>query len=211
MTGFITHCWRKVRLDAAVLLVCACLTGVWPVVASAESPLTEVTQLRLERSGDGIVLSSTVKFDLPQAVEEALLKGVPLFFVAEAEVFRERWYWTDQRVAGAARHMRLMFYPLTRRWRLGIGSGPVAATNSEAVLSRNFDSLEDAMAAVRRVTGWHIASVSDITPDARHRVEFRFRLDVSQLPRPLQIGVLGQADWYIAMFATQKLVLENLQ
>ena len=209
MTGFITHCWRKARFDVAVLLVCACLSGVWPAGVRAQAPLTEVTQLRLERSGDGIVLSSTVKFDLPQAVEEALLKGVPIIFVAEAEVFRERWYWMDQKVSGAARHMRLVFYPLTRRWRLGISAGPVSAASPEAILSRNFDSLEDAMAVVRRVTGWRIADVADIASDARHRVEFRFRLDVSQLPRPLQIGVLGQTDWYIAMFATQRLVLEN--
>ena len=30
------------------------------------------------------------------------------------------------------------------------------------------------------------------------RLEFSFRLDLSQLPRPFQIGVAGQSDWAIA-------------
>jgi hypothetical protein len=40
-------------------------------------------------------------------------------------------------------------------------------------------------------------------------VEFRFRLDVSQLPRPLQIGTLGQSDWTIEGFVSQPLVFEG--
>jgi hypothetical protein len=213
MTAFITHCWKNARLEWPALLLCVALGGGWPGAARAETPVAEVVQLQLARAGDGIVLAAAVQFDLPSAVQDALLKGVPVFFVAEAELFRERWYWMDRRVAGAARHMRLAFHPLTRRWRLGVAVGPMAGAGaaSEAVLSRNFDSLEEAMAAVRRVSGWRIAELADVAPEAAYRLEFRFRLDVSQLPRPLQIGVLGQADWHIATSTSQKLLLENLK
>lgn len=211
MTAFITHCWKNARLEWPALLLCVALGGGWPGAARAETPVAEVVQLQLARAGDGIVLAAAVQFDLPSAVQDALLKGVPVFFVAEAELFRERWYWMDRRVAGAARHMRLAFHPLTRRWRLGVAAGPMAGAASEAVLSRNFDSLEEAMAAVRRVSGWRIAELADVASEAAHRLEFRFRLDVSQLPRPLQIGVLGQADWHIATSTSQKLLLENLK
>jgi hypothetical protein len=40
-------------------------------------------------------------------------------------------------------------------------------------------------------------------------VEFRFRLDMSQLPRPFQIGTLGQSDWNISASSRQPLVLES--
>lgn len=209
MTAFITHCWKNARLDLAALLACAMLASVWPSQVLAEP--AEVTQLRLEGSHDSVLLNAALKLDLPVAVEEALLKGVAVFFVAEAEVYRERWYWADKKVAGVERHMRLVFHPLTRRWRLAVSPSVIANNGLGVILNQTFDSLEEAMAAVRRISGWRIADLSDIDPGARHRVEFRFRLDVSQLPRPLQIGALGQSDWALSTAASQRLVLENLK
>lgn len=210
MTAFITHCWKNARLDLAALLACAMLASVWPCQVRAE-PAAEVTQLRLEGGQDSVLLSAGLKLDLPMAVEDALLKGVAVFFVAEAEIYRERWYWADKKVAGVERHMRLVFHPLTRRWRLAVSPSVIANNGLGVILNQTFDSLEEAMAAVRRISGWRIADLSDIDPGARHRVEFRFRLDVSQLPRPLQIGALGQSDWALSTAASQRLVLENLK
>ncbi len=210
MTAFITHCWKNARLDLAALLACAMLASVWPCRVQAE-PAAEVTQLRLEGGQDSVLLSAGLKLDLPMAVEDALLKGVAVFFVAEAEIYRERWYWADKKVAGVERHMRLVFHPLTRRWRLAVSPSVIANNGLGVILNQTFDSLEEAMAAVRRISGWRIADLSDIDPGARHRVEFRFRLDVSQLPRPLQIGALGQSDWALSTAASQRLVLENLK
>ena len=42
-------------------------------------------------------------------------------------------------------------------------------------------------------------------------VDFRFRLDTSQLPRPFQIGVVGQADWNISVERSARLPLEKRQ
>ena len=41
-----------------------------------------------------------------------LLRGVPLYFVWQADVYRKRWYWTDKRVASAVRTLRLAYQPL---------------------------------------------------------------------------------------------------
>jgi len=210
MTAFITHCWKNARLDWAVLLACALLVG-WIPRPTLAQPVAEVAHLRLEGDNEGVLLSATLNFDLPTTVESALLKGVAVFFVAEAEVYRERWYWADKKVAGAERHMRLVFHPLTRRWRLAVSPSTIANNGLGVILNQSFDTLEDAMAAVRRISGWRIAELRDLDPSGRHRVEFRFRLDVSQLPRPLQIGALGQNDWALSMAATQRLALDNLK
>lgn len=211
MTAFITHCWKNTRLDLAAVLACVCLAWGLPRPAHAQVPAAEVTQLRFERSNDGILLSASVKFELPQIVEDALLKGVPMFFVAEVEVFRERWYWTDKKVVSAERHMRLIYHPLTRRWRLNVASGVITSNSLGVALNQTFDTLADALATVQRLSRWKIADVSDIDLEQRHNVEFRFRLDVSQLPRPLQIGALGQADWVISASARHQLVTETLK
>ncbi|MDO8249359.1 MAG: DUF4390 domain-containing protein [Rhodoferax sp.] len=209
MTAFITHCLRNARLDLIGLFACACLVWGYPGAARAEAPTTDVSLLQLERAGDAILLTATVGFELPGAVEDALLKGVAMIFVAEAEVFRERWYWTNKKVVSAERHMRLAYQPLTRRWRLNVASGRITNAGLGVALNQNFETLPDALAAVQRLARWKIADISAIDLEQRHLVEFRFHLDVSQLPRPLQIGSLGQTDWDISVATTRPLILES--
>ncbi|TFZ07531.1 DUF4390 domain-containing protein [Ramlibacter henchirensis] len=175
--------------------------------APARADNAEVTQLRLERTEEGVLLSASVSFELPPAVEDALLKGIPMFFVADASLLRDRWYWYDKHIAGGSRHMRLSYQPLTRRWRLQLSSQPIG--NAGLTLGQSFDTQEEALAAVRNVSRWKIAELSDLEPDAKYSVDFRFRLDVSQLPRPFQIGAVGQSDWSIFAGRNQRLALEN--
>ena len=208
MTVFITHCLRSTRCDLFRLLVVAILAWASVGVVQAESQAAEIAQVKFDRSGDAVLLSAAVKFELSTAVEEALLKGVAMIFVAEADVFRERWYWTNKRVASTQRHMRLAYQPLTRRWRLNVSSGVITNAALGVALNQNFDALSDALAAMQRLSHWKIADISDLDIEQRHIVEFRFRLDVSQLPRPLQIGTLGQSDWDIAGTVRLPLTLE---
>ncbi|MES2634448.1 MAG: DUF4390 domain-containing protein [Pseudomonadota bacterium] len=175
--------------------------------AHAQSSSAEITQLRLERTEEGVLLSAAVRFELPTVIDDALAKGIPMFFVAEAIVFRDRWYWYDKQVASEARHMRLSYQPLTRRWRLVVS--PTAIGNSGGALGQSFDTREDAMAAIQRVSHWKIAEPGEIDTDARYNVDFRFRLDISQLPRPFQIGAVGQADWNINATRNQRLSIES--
>jgi hypothetical protein len=194
------------RLAWCWLCVCALLLTGWPAVA-AEVNSAEVTQLQVERTDDGVLLSATVHFDLPQVVEDALAKGIPMFFLAEATIYRDRWYWYDKRVAFATRHMRLAYQPLTRRWRLQVSAAPIGS--SGMVLGQTFETREEAVAAIQRVSRWRIADAADVDPDATHTIDFRFRLDMSQLPRPFQIGAVGQAEWIILAVRNQRLVLDN--
>lgn len=209
MTAFITHCLRNARLDLIWLLACACLMCGQAGSARAQTPATEISLLRLERAGEAILLTASVKFELSAVVEEALLKGIPMVFVAEAEVSRERWYWTNKKVASAERHMRLAYQPLTRRWRLNVASGLITNAGLGVALNQNFEALPDALAAVQRLSRWKIADVAALDLEQRYLVEFRFRLDMSQLPRPFQIGTLGQTDWNISVASSQPLLLEG--
>ena len=211
MTAFITHCLKNARLDLIGLLACACLVWAHPVTARAEAPATEISLLKFERASDAVLLTATVKFELPAAVQDALLKGVAIIFVAEADVLRERWYWMNKRVVSAERHMRLAYQPLTRRWRLNVASGRISNVGLGMALNQNFESLPDALAAVQRLSRWKIADVWDIDLEQNHLVDFRFRLDVSQLPRPLQIGTLGQTDWDISASLIRPLLLESVK
>lgn len=169
----------------------------------------DVAQLRVERNEDGVYLSANMRLDIPAPVEDALRKGISLIFVAEAEIFRERWYWTDKQVAQASRSLRLSFQPLTRRWRLT--PGPVDS-NGQGVrvnLTQHFDTLAEAVSALENLARWRIADAADIDPGAAYQLSFRFRLDVGQLPRPFQIGIAGQKDWQVVVEQRQPLRLQT--
>ena len=212
MTDFFTHCWRNARIDRLVACVLACglLLGA-PFQATQAQDGSEVTQLRLERTPDGLELYANVRLVLPVAVEDALLKGVAMVFLAEADLVRHRWYWSDKKIATAQRHMRLAFHPLTRRWRLNVASGPMSPNSLGLALNLNFDTMDEALATMQRISGWKIADASMIDNDATHKVEFRFGLDTTQLPRPFQIGAFGQSDWKVGVSASQQIGPESGQ
>lgn len=209
-TAFSTHGWTApasarrllARLGAALGLALLLMAS-----GAAWADPAEVTQLRLEKTEEGVLLSATVRFDLPPTVEDALLKGMPMYFVADTSLLRDRWYWYDKHVAGGSRHMRLSFQPLTRRWRLQVSAAPIGSTG--VALGQSFETREEALAAVQHISRWKIAELGDLEPDARYSIDFRFRLDVSQLPRPFQIGTVGHAEWNISAERSQRLAVEN--
>lgn len=207
---------RRAERRAPVLL--AVLLWVWvvcmawlPAPAAAQSrPNAAISQMRLEQADDGVYLSAAVQFELPSLVEEVLDKGIAIYFVAEAEIFQERWYWTDRKVAQVQRHMRLAYQPLTRRWRLNVSPVPITGAIGLGIsLNQNFDTLSDALDAIKRIGRLRLGDAAEIGDDPLHQVTFRFRLDTSQLPRPFQIGVVGQADWNISAERTARLALEK--
>jgi hypothetical protein len=161
-----------------------------------------VIQEELLRTPEAVHLTARLHIDPGPLVEDALLRGVPLYFAWRAEVIRPRWYWTDKRVASAYRTLRLAYQPLTRRWRVSLSNEAAGGTSGAGLqyaLHQNFDSLTDALAGVGRVYRWKIAdgaAVTDGDPDD-YRVEWSMRLDLSLLPRPFQIGVGNQPEWNI--------------
>ena len=195
---------------AALLFALAALAmpGLHSPAHAAETP-PEITQLRVERTDDGVYLTAAVRFDLSPVVEDVLAKGIPMYFVAEVELNRDRWYWSDKKIVSAARHMRLAYQPLTRRWRLNFSPTPITNAGLGVTLNQSYESLPDALAAIQRISRWKIAEASEMDPDVRHNIDFRFRLDVTQLPRPFQIGAVGQSDWNVSVSRNQRLIWES--
>ena len=189
------------------LLAAGVIVGALPVF-DAHAQAADVTSLRLERSGDNVYLNALLAFELPPLVLEVLDKGIAVFFIAEAELLRERWYWSDRTVAQASRYLRLAYQPLTRRWRLNEASAPMDNARLGVAFNQNYDTLEEALDAVKHVTRLPLGDVSDLGDQPVYPVVFRFRLDTSLLPRALQIGASGNADWNMKTERSARLALE---
>ena len=199
MMDFFTRSLKKNWVDA--WLAALAFIGVMYLAPAWAQTVGEINQLRVERVDDDIVLSAQMQFDLPAAVEEVITKGVPVTFTAEAEIYRSRWYWFDKRLSFAQRSYRLAFQPLSRRWRVTVGS-PSSDTGAALSMSQVFDSLAEALGHIKRIARWRVADAQSLDTSLSYRAEFRYRLDVSQLALPLQIGTLGQSDWNVTLSAS---------
>lgn len=162
--------------------------GLMLVLQGAQAQAVELPVLDIARQDGALVLDFQARPVLSKAVEEAMQKGVPLYFVAQATVLRSRWYWRDERVARATRTWRLSYQPLTGQWRVSLGG-----------LGQTVASASEALAIVSRASGWRIAEPGEIEPGERYHVEFSFRLDNTQLPRPMQLDLAAQADWRLSV------------
>jgi hypothetical protein len=174
------------------------LPGVWAAAVArpirALAAEAELTHFEVTRDEDGVFLTYAVDFGLGKGPEDALVRAVPLFFVAESEVYRDRWYWRDRRVAHTTRIWKIVYQPLTSTYRVTTMGG----------LSQNYASRDEAILAISRGTRWKVAETGQID-DGSHYLEFSYRLDVTLLPRPMQIGIGGQPDWQLAVKRTQRI------
>jgi hypothetical protein len=206
MMVFILHSFENCRsawlrvgtwLHRFSLLLLCC----WSAWSYAQAPANEPVQVKtfqLERSADGIYVSAQLQLELTPTVEDALLKGIPMFFVAQSDLMQARWYWYDRELASVQRTMRLSYHPLTRRWRLSVAQGTAQETHQTQAIGQQFETLDEALAAMRRISRWRVADAVPHDSDARLDVVFSFQLDLNKLPRPFQLGNVGLSDWTIA-------------
>ncbi len=185
-------------------------TAQTPPPAARASQAPAVGPLELRRQGDALELSARLRFDLPESVEDALYKGLSVIFTAEVEIYRERWWWLDARVSRVQRQWRLVYQPLTERWRLSLGGSPSGKPGGVA-LAQFFDSLDEALAVIQHIAQWRVADGAALEPGDTYRLEFHFHLDTDKLPRPLQIGALGDDDWQLDLNRQKTFTLEKLQ
>lgn len=171
----------------------------------------EKTGLELQRDGDDLLLTSSLHWVLPDLVQDALLKGIPVHFIAQADMGRERWYWSNQELLSAERFMRLSYQPLTRRWRLYTGSQPFEGQGLGVALSSTFETLQEAVQAMQRIVRWRIGAIADLPSSGSAMLQLRFRIDLSHFPRPLQIGALGRSDWNLLVTRREWVDLGRLQ
>ncbi len=121
----------------------------------------------------GGVLNATFEFEMPQALDEAVQKGIAIYFNIEFELYRKRWYWLDRKVSTSTLTYRLSFSPLTRQFRLARGG-----------LSQPFESLDEALGLLKSVRQWKVIEKGMLSPGDSFEAQVRMRLDVNQLPKP---------------------------
>lgn len=176
------------RMASGLAVAVALLMVAWPGPVAAADRIA-ITEARLAPvpDGDGVALYARFDFEMPQALEDAVNRGIALYFVVDFEMFRNRWYWFDKKVVNRVLTYRLTYSPLTRQYRVARGT-----------LAQPFDTLTEALATIKGVHGWKVIDQGVIGADddiKDLRAHLRLRLDVSQLPKPFQVNALTDGDW----------------
>jgi len=170
---------------ALALALAATLWGQMPAARAAEPAESSAPpRLELDAGGDSWMLSAQFEVPLTRPFEDAVRRGVPLYFVLEFELIRPRWWWLDERVAERSIVYRLAYHALTRQFRLGFDG-----------LTQVFDSLDEATRTMASVRNWRVVDASRLTPGTEYEAQVRLRLDTSQLPKPFQVNAITNRDW----------------
>jgi hypothetical protein len=149
----------------------------------------DIANAQISANEDGYALSADFRFELSPRLEEAVNKGVVLYFVVEFEMTKGRWYWLDEKLVSRSLTYSLSYHALTRQYRLSTGG-----------LHQSFPTLSDALAVLSRLRNWTVIDKSDKVARAGEpfQAALRLRLDITQLPRPFQISALGNKEWSLA-------------
>lgn len=153
-----------------------------------------VRKAEIRMTDEGYQLTANFDIRLSLLLEQALTHGIALNFVSEFLLTRSRWYWFDEVTSSTVETTKLTYNALTRQYRIRRGT-----------IFQNFGSLDEALKALgnqssgvlsaelfNRSSGY-IASL--ISRKLNYTAYARMRLDVSQLPKPLQVNALTSDEW----------------
>ena len=167
------------------LILCVSLVlSLFSVSASAEG--IKLKSAELERLDNDWLLNATFQIELTPGLEDAVKKGVVLYFQTEFDLTRSRWYWFDEKPALAQRQTRLSYQPITQQYRIASEGFTFAAT-----------SMFEALQAVGSIGGWRVIDNGQIDPGKSYNAALRMTLDLSKLPKPFQVNALNNRDWNV--------------
>ena len=159
--------------------------SVFSTTVNAEG--IKIKSFELEKADSDWLLSATFQIELTPGLEDAVQKGVVLYFQTEFDLTRSRWYWFDEKSVLAQRQTRLSYQPLTQQYRIASDGFTFSAK-----------TISEALQAVGSVGGWRVMDNAQLDPGRSYTAALRMTLDLSKLPKPFQVNALNNRDWNVS-------------
>jgi len=173
---------RLARLQRVALAVL--FATVLPAMAAEGIAVRNAT---IVPDDDGWQIEAQFDIQFSPRLEEAVNRGVPLYFVVDFELSRPRWYWFDEKPIKVSQTYKISYTPLLRQYRLSVGNA-----------YQNFTRFEEVTRVLSRLRGWHVADRGALKKDGTYQASLRMRLDTGQLPKPFQLNAIASSDWTLA-------------
>jgi hypothetical protein len=146
----------------------------------------QINQVRTHLQNDVFYLDARLGYVLTEPMLEALHKSVPLTFVLNIEVFRQRSYIWDASVAELEQRYQLEYLPLTQQYQ-------VRNLNSGAL--HNLPSLEVALSVLGTIVDLPLLDRELLADDETYQARMRVELDIEELPLPLRLLSYFTDEW----------------
>jgi hypothetical protein len=172
------------RIKQFILLGLMALS-LFSTTVSAEG--IKIKSFELEKVDSDWVLSAAFQIELSPGLEDAVQKGVVLYFQTDFDLVRSRWYWFDEKAIVTQRQTRLSYQPLTQQYRI--------ASEGLTFSARTFS---EALQAVGSIGGWRVIDGGQIDPSKSYSAGLRMSLDLSKLPKPFQVNALNNREWNVS-------------
>lgn len=169
------------------LLAAAAGAAIALAAAGTQADSIPVRGASLGIADGEVLLSADFDFALTPTLQEALDKGIPLYFTIEFELTRARFLWFSEKVAQWSITYRVSYSSLTQQYR--VASGP---------LGQVFDSLGDVQRFIGRVASRPVLRADELVKGTRYDAAIRERLDVNELPKPFQVNALASHEWQLS-------------
>lgn len=153
----------------------------------AQATDISVRNLQLVANEEGYSLAADVNINFNTRLEEAVNKGVVLYFAAEFELTQARWYWFDEQIIRRSKTFQLSYHALTRQYRLSTGA-----------LHQSFDTLDDALRVMSRLRNWQVLEKGEVKVGQTYIAGLRMRLDLTQMAKTFQVSALANKDWNLS-------------
>ena len=167
------------------ILLCLMALSVFSTTAHAEG--IKIKSFELERVDSDWLLNASFQIELSPGLENAVQKGVVLYFQTDFELTRARWYWFDEKPVVAQRQTRLSYQPLTQQYRIASDGFTFSAK-----------TISEALQAVGSIGGWRVIDNEQLDPNKAYTASLHMALDLSKLPKPFQVNALNNRDWNIS-------------
>ncbi len=173
------HYWKRCSWLAFGLL------SLWMFLAgNAMAAGIEVKSAELVATSDAFQLNADFGIEFSPEVEEALNKGVPLNFLVEFQLVQPRRYWFDDEITTTTQRIRLSYHALSRQYLINLPKH-----------QKSFATLAEALDELSRVRDWIVFEKSQIAKGENYQAMLRMRLDLTRLPKALQVEALGSEKW----------------
>lgn len=183
MTAFTMHCCTSERDRRRLISPLLAAMLLWSCMSAAHAAGIVLSKAELRRDDQNYQAVADFSITPNSVVEEALTHGVALYFTSEFTLIHPRWYWLNDDVAQDEQSVRLSYTALTRQYRITYGS-----------LYHNFSSLDGALRVLNHQAFAEFPAAL-LKSGVSYKAAVRMRLDLTQLPKPLQINALVNSDW----------------
>lgn len=176
---------QTIRYSCGKLLFTMLLLLFLPAKAQAEGFIIHQAQAQFDKTS----LSVSAKFDLQlkESAEEALHNGVNIGLIIHLNLFINRPYVWDKRIAQWSFYQEISYHSLTHRYIL---------RSSESIESQSFPSLPDLF---NKLASFDFQSdiMGETLPASKHgyKLQLQVMLDKAALPTPLRVMAYVLPAW----------------